>query len=467
MLKAYAFPEWTPDLANNVLSEAINVRAIANGYAPVKAFQAVTTALAAAFNGGGAFIDSTGNSTLLASTATDVYKYTGAAWAAQSVGAATQVNRFAQFGNNVIVAKGGAGKSYALLTGVVTTPTAVPNLIDVAHVRDFVMGITDDNAAQWCQFNNTANWTTGTAQADKQPSLWGQMRRIIGGEYAVILTDRSVVRVSYVGDTGPGDGIIFQFDQISAEVGCMAAGSVCNVGRLIFFLSERGFMMSDGAEVTPIADEKFNRWFFENYSREDIAKIWAAIDPRNSQVLWAMPGSPGRILIYNWVLKRATVIVIDVSGLFTGYTAGASIDALDAIHGNLDAIPISLDDPSLQGGSPILLIANASNALGALTGANLAAVLKLKNIEPTPGKRSRVRGVRLVADAPSASATLDARMNASDAENIVSTATMRSNGKLPMRANGRYNTLAITIPAGTDWSYVQGCEIEFEAGDGR
>lgn len=466
MLKSYPFGEWTPDLANNVLTEAANVRAIANGYAPIKSFQAVTTALSDTFYGAGAFIDSTGLSTLLAATSGSLWSYTGSAWDEISAANASAPVRFAQFGDNIIMATGLVSLSYDLVGTTTSTPTDIPVMIDVAQVRDFVMGITTDNAAQWCQFNDSGVWTTGANEADKQPSLWGQLRRIIGGEYGLLLADRSIVRATYVGVRGGAD-LVWQFDEISQEVGCMAAGSVANVGRMVFFLSERGFMLCDGAEVEPIADEKFNRWFFGTYSREDISNIWAAVDPRNSLVLWAMPGTPGRIIAYNWVLKRATVIEMDVTGMFTGYTAGLSLDALDAVYGNLDAIPVSLDDPSLQGGSPILLIANASNVLGALTGSVLQANLTLKNIEPTPGKRSRIREVRLVTDSNFASATIDARMRAGDAEGIRSTAAMRPNGKLPIRSNGRYNTLRVTIPAGATWTYIQGCELEFEAGDGR
>lgn len=462
-IKAYPFPEWQPDLANNILSRAVNVRAIANGYAPVKGFQAITESLDEVFNGGGAFIDSAGGSTLIAATATKLRKYPGS-WTDIATVASTQVNRFAQFGDNIVIANGGATKTYSLTAATYNTPTAAPALIDVASVRDFVMGITTDNAAQWCQFNNSSVWTTGTNQADKQPSLWGQMRRIVGGEYGIILTDKAVVRVSYVGSV---NDIIFQFDEISAEVGCMVGGSVCNVGRLIFFLSERGFMMCDGQEVVPIADEKFNRWFFSTYSRADIAGIWAAIDPRNSEVKWAMPGVIGRIINYNWVLKRATIIETDVTGIFTGYTSGVSLDSLDAIYGNLDSIPISLDDASLAGGNPLLLLANNANELGSLTGDNLEAALRLNNIEPTSGRRSRIRSLRLVSDTTDASATVDARMREGDDEGVVTAATMRDNGNLPIRANGRYNTVEVVIPAATAWTNIQGCEIEYEAGDGR
>jgi hypothetical protein len=44
---------------------------------------------------------------------------------------------------------------------------------------------------------------------------------------------------------------------------------------------------------------------------------------------------------------------------------------------------------------------------------------------------------------------------------------MRSNGKMPVRSNGRYNNVSLTIPAGEAWTYVKGVEVEFEAGDGR
>jgi hypothetical protein len=466
LLKAYPLPEWTPDLSGNVLTKAANVRAIGNGYAPIKAPQAVTAALDAKFNGGGAFIASDGSSTLLAATGANLKKYTGAAWSNVTALSSTQVVRFAQFGDNILIGNGGPVKSYGLISGAVTNPTDAPDLIDVVQVRDFVMGITTDNALQWCQFNNSSVWTTGTNQADKQPSLWGSLKRVIGGEYGMALTDHAVLRITYVGVEG-GFDIIWQIDQISAEVGCMAPGSVCNVGRLIFFLSERGFQMCDGNEVSPIGDEKFNRTFFERFSRADIEGIWAAVDPRNSLVLWVLPGNPGFAIAYNWVLNRATTIEIDASGVFTGYTAGISLDALDAIYGNLDAVPVSLDDPSLAGGNPILLLADSSNVLSALTGSNLEATFRLEDIEPTPGRRSRIRTIRLVSDCVEADATIDARMRLGDSESIRTASTMRSNGKLPMRSNGRYNTLEVTIPAGADWSFIQGCELEFEAGDNR
>lgn len=463
--KAYPLSEWTPDLANNVLSRAVNVRAIANGYAPVKGPQTVTY-LPGTFAGGGSFIDSTGVSTLLAAAPTTFWRYTASGWIGIGPDLTTGRHYLAQFGDNVLYTSGpgAALLSYNLVTTASNSLTAAPNAIDIARVRDFVMVITDDNKVRWCQFNDSSNWTLGTNQADEQPILDSSGVRLIGGEYGVLLKKVGIARITYVGSV---NDIIFQFDEIAPEIGVMAAGSVCNVGRLIFFLSERGFEMCDGQTVTPVGDEKFNRWFFRTFSRADIANIWASIDPRNSCVLWAMPGTPGTIICYNWVLQEATTFELDVTGLMTGYSTAIPLEALDALYGNLDAMTISLDDPSLQGGNPVLLIADGATNLAAMTGDNLEAAFQLDNIEPTPGRRSRIRSLRLVSDALDASATLNARMRIGDGEGIVSTSAMRDNGKLPIRSNGRYNDLGITIPAGTDWTFIQGCEIEFEPGDAR
>jgi hypothetical protein len=432
-------------------------------------FSGITPTLGGAINGGGAFVGSDGNATFLAATATELRKYSGAAWTNILALTSSRRLRLAQFGDNIIGADGGQLLSYDLIAGTAAAIGSAPsNAIDVARVRDFVMCLRADNVAEWCEFNNSANWGTGVNQADNQPLLSGGAGvAIVGGEYGIILQKGAIKRVSYVGQAG-GLDVVFQFDDISQEIGCMAQGSVAAVGRMVFFLSERGFQMCDGESVKPIGDEKFNRWFFSAYSRDQIDTMWSAIDPRNSLVLWGVPGGPGKIIAYNWVLDRAALLELPFTGLFTGFTANTSLEALDALYpSGLDSIPISLDDPSLAGGSPLLLIADASNAIGTLYGDSLEATFRLPNVEPVPGRRARIRTVRPITDATDVQVTIDARMRTGDAEAVVSCASMRSNGKMPVRANGRYNTVQMTIPAGASWTYAQGIECEFEAGDGR
>lgn len=469
MLKEIPFGAWTPDLApskSNHVIEAWNVYPTSNGYAPVPGFEQIAPTLGAALVGGGSFASSTGVYTLLAATAAKLRKYTSHAWSDVLTPITTSKRwYFAQFGDNIVYANGGALGKYDLLTGAAANISGAPsNAIDVATVGDFVMAALDDSQIQWSSFNDCTAWTPGTNQADIQPLLdGGPAVRIVGGQYGIVFQTNCIRRIQY---TGQPD-IWFQIDKISPEIGCMAGGSVAYTGRLIFFLSERGFEMCDGENVAPIADEKFNRWFFANFSRSDIAQMWSAIDPRNAFVLWAMPGNPGLIIAYSWTLKRGTAILVDNSALLTGLTEAVSIDELDSIYGDIDAVPISIDDPSLAGGNPVLMIVNNDFEIGALTGASLEATIRQDNIELTPGRRSRVRSYRPITDATSATVSINAKMKAGDAEARVATSEMRENGKMPIRANGRFLDTRLTIPAGHTWSYVQGGEYEFEPGDGR
>jgi hypothetical protein len=466
VLKEVPLGEFQPDLApshSNHLTVAKNVRAIANGYGPVGSFQAITSTAGAAITGSGSFASSTGDYTFLAATADNLKKY-DASWSDVLTLSTSQVWRFAQFGDNVVYANGGQLGRYQLIPGTAEVLAESPSgVIDVATVRDFTFGITIDQAF-WSEFNDCTGYEFGENQSDFQPFLdGGPGVRVIGGEYGLIFQKNAIKRVSYAGPP-----IIFQFDTISPEVGCMAGGSVAQLGRLVFFLSERGFEMCDGQDVTPIADEKVNRWFFDRYSRSDIANISASINPRAPEVWWAMPGTPGMILVYNWLLKRWTTIELDVAHIFYGLTAAIALEALDTLYPEgLDAIPLSLDDAAFAGGNPILMVADSSHVIGSLTGTPLEATVRQDNIELTPGKRSRVRGIRPVTDATNATATVNAKLRAGDGESVVSASSMRLNGKMPVRANGRYLDTTLTIPAEEQWTYIQGAEYEFEQGDGR
>jgi hypothetical protein len=469
MQKAVPFGEWLPDIApsnSNHVIVAWNVYPMANGYAPVGGLETITPTIGEAFLGGGSFASSTGVYTLLAGTASKLRKYASATWSNILTGLTISKRwYFAQFGDNIVYANGGQLGRYQLIPGTAAVIAGAPtNAIDVATVGDFVMAVLDDGNIQWSSFNDCTAWTPGTNQADKQPLLdGGPGVRIVGGQYGIVFQRNCVRRIQY---TGQPD-IWFQIDKISPEIGCMAGGSVAYTGRLIFFLSERGFEMCDGENVAPIADEKFNRWFFANFSRSDIANMWSAIDPRNAFVMWAVPGNPGLIIVYSWTLKRGTALLVNHSAVFTGLTDVVSIDQLDSIYGDLDSVPISVDDPSLAGGNPVLMVVDNDYLIGALSGTNLEATIRQNNIELTPGRRSRVRSVRPITDALNASVGINAKMKAGDGESIRTTSEMRSNGKMPIRANGRYLDNILTIPAGETWSYVQGCEYEFEPGDGR
>jgi hypothetical protein len=460
VFKSFPFGELLPDQApSGQLIAADGCYATPNGYAPVGSFNPFTPALSG-FLGGAAFVSSDGTAALIAGTPTNLYRYSGSAWSSLLGSLTASVWRFGQFGDNIISVNGGDPVSFDIAGGTAALLAGSPPPSDmVTIVRDFVLLAGDpDNILRvtWSGFNDSTEWTPGTNQSDYQDMLsGGEVTGLAGGEYGIILQRQAIKRMTYVGGE-----VIFQFDEIESNIGCMAKGSVAQAGRLVFFLSERGFMLCDGNSATPIGAEKIDRTFFGSYSREDIVNsLTAAIDPRRYIVAWSMPG---RMWLYNWQLQRWTTVTLDVRYAFSGFTANIDLDSLDAIYGNLDAIPVSLDDPIFQGGNPLFLIVDSTGLVGTLTGDHVEASFTMATLDF--GDRVRMRSGKFDSDTTSAQMTLDGRTRAGDGENERDAGSMRSNGELPIRFNARYFKPTIAIPAGEAWTYAKGLGFYFEGG---
>lgn len=440
-----------------------------NGYRPVKSFQSMTDPLAG-FLGGSAFIASDGTPSLLAGTATDLYRHNGGAWTSVLASLSASAWRFDQFGNNVIAANGSTPVKYDLITGVGAALGGSPPISDmVATVRQQVFLAGDpaqNNLLTISGYNDSEGYSPGTNQSLAVPfPQGGAITSLCGGETGLILQQRSVKRATYTGDV-----TVWQFDEIGKDVGCMAKGSVAQNGTLVFFLSDQGFKVCDRNEVIPIGDEKVDRTFFRTYARPDIINgIRCAVDPRTTTVMWSMPGRNGKIWAYNWSLKKwAPPIAIDVLSIFSGFSSNTSLEALDALYpSGLDSMPLSLDDPTFAGGNPLLLIANNDGVVGTLSGPNMAASLALSPTDIEVGSRVQIRGARMVSDAVSGTITVDARARAGDPERRIVSGAIRDNGRVPLRANGRACGVRWDAPAGDAWTYATGLDLEYEKAGAR
>lgn len=460
MLKRFDFSEFLPDRPLS-LAWAKNVLPMAEGYRPARSFQAITPALAGVL-GGGAYVGSDGTSAMLAGDAKGLYRYSGAAWSLLLGGLSATTWRFDQFNDVVVGVNGRAPVKFKLLGGTADVLGGSPPAADlVATVRQqvFLAGDpTQKNVVYISGFEDPEGWTPGNNQSLSVgfPN-GGEVMGLAGGETGVILQKGSVRLATYTGGV-----TVWQFDEISREIGCMAKGSVVTAGKTVFFLSEQGFMACDRSVVVPIGREKIDRTFFSLYSREDIQNIRAAIDPRSTTVCWSMPGTPGRIWCYDWTLSRWSVIETDLSLVFSGFTANVSVDALDSLYpGGIDTIPYSLDDARFAGGNPLLLVADSSGVVGTMNGPPMAVQFTLKAVEPQTGRRVRIRGARAVTDAVQGTVSIDVRARAGDAPSVKVSGAIRDNGRVPLRGNGRHVGIEVDIPSHS-WTYALGVDLECE-----
>jgi hypothetical protein len=455
-----------PDKPNHLqqgLQIADNVYPSPDGYRPIKAFDEMTDALPDLFQGGASFTASDGTVQLLAGTATDLYQFDNTLSWTSILGTLTAGRwYFTQFNDHAIAANGSAPVDINLLTGTAAAlGGSPPNADFCATVRDFVF-LAEDQTVTWSGFEDREQWTAGTNQSGSKPMLsGGPITGLAGGEYGLVFQRSQITRASYAGVP-----TVWQWDVISENIGCSAAGSIAQAGRLVFFLSDRGFMLTDGNDVKPIGAERIDRTFAEAYTRQDIDDfLYAAIDPLNNIVKWCMPG---KCWNYNWQTDQWSTETWDVRAAFNGYTAGLTLEDLDTPYPDMDAMTLSLDSPVFMGGVPLLLAVSSGNKVGTMTGDNLAASFQLPNMELMQGRESRISNIRPLTDATDGvTVTMTSRSRLGDTGRTNSFATLQDNGDIDCRVSGRYVRPSVAIAAGTSWSYFQGLDLNMLAGGGR
>lgn len=451
-----------PDKAAHLqegLQQADNVYPSPNGYRPIQAFEAITDPLDETFQGGATYVASDGTVNLLAGTSTDLYLFGASDLEWSSILGSLSAGRwyFTQFNDVAVATHGGAPVAIDLTAGTAASlGGSPPTAAFCATVRDFVvLGQADgeENKIAWSGFRNEASWTPGTNQSDEQPLLsGGGITGLAGGEFGLIFQRSQVTRMVYVGEP-----LVFQLDVISPNIGCVAAGSIAQAGRQTFFLSERGFMVTDGNDVYPIGDQVIDRTFLDSYSAQDIELIYSTVDPKQNIVVWVMPG---KVWGYHWGLKKWFTSSQQLKAAFQGFTPGIDLDSLDALFPDLDAMTVSLDDGRFKGGAPLLLVVNSADEVGTLTGDNLAATFEQPYMELAEGRTARVTRIRPITDATDGlSVGIVAKQRLGNSASSESFGDLEASGDIGIRVSGRVIKPTTVIAAGTSWSFMQGLEI--------
>lgn len=440
---------------------------IANGYAPLPQFSpsANGTLTDPAI---GAVAYRVGSDVyVFAATATNIYRYgiTGYTTVQSGlVGSQSIGMRFTAYNMLMLATNGadpikkfdpGSPSSFTNLGG--TPPTArFIGVVGGFVVIGYAAG--DSLRLAWSDNGIPTTWAPGTGEAGfYQMPTGGDITGVVGGEYGLIFQENRILRMVYT-----ADDTIWQFQEIASDVGCIAPNSIATYGKVTYFLSNKGIMSTDGVSVTAIGAEKVDRTFLALLSRSYIGNMSAVVDPNNSLYIIMQPSAspPTKAFVFNYLLNKWTTASITTQLLFSALSQGVSLEQLDGIYGNLDLIPISLDDPSFRGGYPLLLMFDGNNRLGSLSGPPMKAVITDAETEVAQGSKTRVRSIRLLSDAPVANVTISGSNNLADGAVSTTYTTRQSSGVYKVRENWGYTQVTVEIPVGTAFSYLQGFDLD-------
>lgn len=465
--------EWRPDLPdfqNPGATEAKNVYPGRSSYKPAGSFSSLaTTAMSTEAHGFYPAYSGDGYQRQFGGDSSKLYQYNGG-WVDASrlaggaySGLSVRQWDFATFGSLVVAVNGtdapqkytisGAG-NFSALGG--TPPTA--NYI--ATVRDFlVAGGTSavPNRVQWSAINNAEDWAaSATTQSDSQDLPdGGAIQRIVGGDFGVIFQRRAIQRMTYIGSP-----VIFQFDKITADLGCQVPGSVVKGGEDIFFYSTAGFcLLIGGQQIAFIGRGRVDEYFKSTYNGGSGGYnylISSAYDTETNRFYLSYPdattgGSTSQqILCYDkiydkWSRLEQTLQIIGVfeSGQISSQNA-RNIPVIGGVNSSRVAGKFATD-------------------YQAAAGSNMAAVVETTEAQIFPGRRAFVQGVRPIIDGGAdANITVQVGTRAAPNDSVTwgSAVAMNANGLSPQRSSSRFHRARINIAAGETWTHIQGVDVD-------
>lgn len=465
------FGEWMPDQPgiSGALSDAKNCVSQAVGYGPFP--QSVEFSEAAAENLTSIFASKQpdGVTKLFAAGRTKIYTVSGVgALTEENTGyttSATERFRFTQFGDNIIA----TNNSEKLQSWVLGSSSAFADLAAAAPiakyitvVRDFVVvANTYESSKQeqyrvrWSGINDESTWTpSATNQADFQDIAdGGQIMGIRGGEFGLVLLERSIHRMSYIGTP-----LIFQFDNISRNKGCMVSGSITQYQGITFFLSDDGFYMCDGQQVQPIGSEKVDRWFLDDVSENDYGTMSAAVDPVRKLILWNYKSKDGsrKLIIYNFNTKKWTYADAGTDYISDASSASSTLEELDSISASIDALETPLDSILFAGGK-YFLGGTFGTKVTTYTGLPMTARIQTGDIEA--GGQSLINLARPQVDQGSATIAAASRRLLSEDITYGTPVAADDDNRVGLRNSGKYHRIQVN-PTGARWKSAVAVDID-------
>ena len=464
------FGEWMPDQTglSGSLTDAKNVVSQAIGYGPFPTPVSLSSAAAENLTSLYAAKAPDGNTALFTAGLSKIYTVGGSGTLTQvNTGLTTGNNdrvRFTQFGKSVIICNN-ADKLKSWVLGTSSTFAEVAATAPIAKyitvVRDFVVVANTLETTQqqyrvrWSAINDETDWVENVnTQSDYQDIPdGGQIVGIRGGEFGLVLLERSIHRMTYVGTP-----FIFQFDNISRGKGCMVAGSIAQYQGITFFLSDDGFYMCDGQQVVPIGAEKVDRFFLSDASETDYKTMSAAIDPVRKLVIWNYKSvdATRKLMIYNFQTKKWTYGDAGTDYLGEASSGALTLEELDAISGSIDALTTSLDSLLYIGGK-YFLGGTYGTRVYSFTGASLTGNIATGDIDV--GANSVVTLARPIVDNGSGSLSIASRTLLNQSVTYGTSTAADSENRVSLRSAGRYHRLKLT-PTGAAWKTAVAVDVD-------
>lgn len=476
---------WSPDrflYDSELAGEALGILPQARSYGPWPGLAATSLAVGDPVRGAIAARKDNGTFVVFCGTADALYKFAGttSAWddVSQAGGYTTPSDgfwSFCQFDNIVIATNGvdnpqyidvDSGTAFADISGA-------PKAKFCKTVGDYVflaqLGTAQGPKASlgeiqliWSGQRDPLHWTIGEKSCDFA-TFWDGgfvqgVTSLIGG---------LVILRSGVQRFGVGAYKAFDFAPVLDAQGTESPYSIVQDEGAAYFYSPSGFTAIAGG-VEKIGFELVDEWFLGQVDTVRVNEIMGAIDPINKRIFWAFHTNAAsgdafsHVICYDIRRKRWTHADLVLTTVFPAFSPGMTLSDIATLYPTLDSVPYPFGSRVWQGGAPGLAAFGGDQKLAFFAGNALAATAQTSLFQPIPGSRAFVNGFRAIDDAADGTGTVSVTERPQTAEQALAPASVNEQGLIPARASGRYHRYQRDIPAGSQWSDMQG--IDFDEG---
>lgn len=469
------YKEWLPDLpalgnpgeleAKNVVS----VDGVYRNFEPLGGYTAGTMPSAPL----GAFkSDGTAGAFIYAGGQSRIYQFQAAGWTAASTAVSTtDYWQFAMYEDLVFAAGSGTtllsstNKALADFQPIASAPVARA----IGRIGQFIMAGnlvgTEPHAVRWSSIDQPTTWPTpgsSTAIASQagQQALNAENGPVYaiasGDQYGIVFQSNAITRVTYIGGTA-----VFQFDNISKNIGCAYQGSVVQVGGLTYFFDRSGIFMTDGVSVTPVGLGKVDKTIMALIANDASARVTGSVDKSKQLIGWSIPRA-GASGVCDYIL-------------WMNYGAGNKFTHADQtcnsfVKGNINVTGsgIVTDPPAATSVPELEAFKDGTYILGSFNGSATAnaAVIETGEAQLSEGMFSHVSGVKCLTDQSNRTIALGTRSGQETAVSYTSEVTATAaTGYSDFRNSARFHRVRTTI-TGT-FNAAQGLEVIFQPEGGR
>lgn len=452
-------PPTTPGVLTSCQSCIPSSTGMQGAPSPVDAIPGLA-ALTAQCRGSAVLSNTTGTRRHFAGTQTRLYEQTGTAWVDVSRGSAyagASETRwlFEQFGN-VALATNNVEKIQWSSSSAFADVTAAPIARVVFATDNFVIALDTDHSATgnnpdgWmCSaFQDYSSWTADVSTQATSGRLIGNGGPLVAGlalgPYAVAYKDSSIFLGSYVGPP-----VVWQWERVPGDVGCIGPEAVCDIGGLHLFVGKDNFWIFNGTPPVPIGDG-IKEWFYRNLNntKKDLVTLRYSPKTRNVWMFYPSSGSDSlnACLVYNVPRKRWGVADISIEAAVSLITPGVSWETMDDTGATWDSLPdIAWDSGYWLAGVESIAVFNTSHQLKSLTGASTGGQFTTGDFgDDMRVSMLRSSRIRFTKAPTSATAQGSYKMEAG-VVGMPGGISTYSGGKFDHRQSGRFHSIAYSM----------------------